>query len=89
MLSFRSAYVVITIDHGEIMATGYLQVDVVSAENNFPITDANISISKTDEPEQILEQITTNRSGQTETVSLEAPPLELSLSPQNLPVLHH
>ena len=66
------------------MATGYLQVDVVSAENNFPITDANISISKTDEPEQILEQITTNRSGQTETVSLEAPPLELSLSPQNL-----
>lgn len=66
------------------MATGYLQVDVVSAENNFPITDANISISKTDEPEQILEQITTNRSGQTETVSLEAPPLELSLSPQDL-----
>ena len=83
MLSFRFAYVVITIDHGEIMATGYLQVDVVSAENNFPITDANISIAKTDEPEQTLEEITTNRSGQTETVSLEAPPLELSLSPQD------
>ncbi len=66
------------------MATGYLQVDVVSDANNFPITDANISISKTEEPSQTLEEITTNSSGQTENISLEAPPLELSLTPQDL-----
>lgn len=66
------------------MATGYLQVDVVSDANNFPITDANISISKTEDPNQTLEEITTNSSGQTENISLEAPPLELSLTPQDL-----
>ena len=66
------------------MATGYLQVDVVSDANNFPIKDANISISKTEEPGQTLEEITTNSSGQTENITLEAPPLELSLTPQDL-----
>lgn len=66
------------------MATGYLQVDVVSDENNFPITNASISISKTETPEQPLEQLTTNTSGQTDIISLETPPLELSLTPQNL-----
>ncbi|MBE5971106.1 MAG: peptidoglycan-binding protein [Lachnoclostridium sp.] len=66
------------------MATGYLQVDVVSDENSFPITDATISIAKTEEPEQTLEELTTNSSGQTENISLEAPPLELSLRPQDI-----
>ena len=66
------------------MATGHLQVDVVSDANNFPITDANISISKTEDPGKTLEEITTNSSGQTENISLEAPPTELSLTPQDL-----
>ena len=66
------------------MATGYLQVDVVSDANNFPITDANISISKTEDPGKTLEEITTNSSGQTENISLEAPPPELSLTPQEI-----
>ena len=65
------------------MATGYLQMDVVSDANNFPVADASISIARTEEPEQILEQIVTNSSGQTENVELEAPPLELSLTPAN------
>ena len=63
------------------MAQGYLQVDVVSDTNNFPITDAKISIAKTEEPDVILEELTTNSSGQTENVALEAPPVELSLNP--------
>ena len=66
------------------MATGYLQVDVVSDANNFPITDATIAISRTEEPDQTLEEIATNSSGQTENVALEAPPLELSLIPQDI-----
>ena len=62
------------------MAQGYLQVDVVSDTNNFPITDASISISKTETPEEILEEVRTDSSGQTENVALEAPPAELSLA---------
>lgn len=65
------------------MAQGYLQMDVVSNENNFPIADASISIARTEEPRQILEQIVTNSSGQTENIELEAPPAELSLTPEN------
>ncbi len=60
---------------------GLLQVNVVSTENNFPIPGAEISISYKGNPESILEQITTNVSGQTENVSLSAPSIELSLSP--------
>lgn len=65
----------------ETTATGSLQVDVVSMENNYPIPDAEISISYTGEPDRVLENITTNISGQTESVDLSAPPEELSLSP--------
>ncbi|WP_101876005.1 peptidoglycan-binding protein [Lachnoclostridium edouardi] len=64
-------------------STGFLQVDVVSSQNNFPISGANISISNDQAPEAILEQTTTNSSGQTENLTLEAPPLEYSLTPGN------
>nr|WP_288828105.1 peptidoglycan-binding protein [uncultured Clostridium sp.] len=65
----------------ETAASGSLQVDVVSSENNYPIQDAEISISFTGEPDSILETVTTDSSGQSETVNLSAPPVELSLSP--------
>lgn len=61
--------------------TGSLQVNVVSAENNFPIRDAEVSISYEGEPERTVESVTTNSSGQTEQISLSAPPLEYSLTP--------
>ena len=64
------------------MAQGYLQVDVVSDANNFPVQDADITISKTETPDEIIEETRTNSSGQTENLPLEAPPLELSLSPE-------
>ncbi len=62
-------------------STGSLLVNVVSSENNYPIKDAEISVSYTGDPESTLEKLTTNSSGQTETVSLSAPPIEYSLSP--------
>jgi peptidoglycan hydrolase-like protein with peptidoglycan-binding domain len=65
----------------ESNTTGLLQVNVVSAETNFPIPDAEISISYTGDPESSLEQVVTDSSGQTEEVSLAAPPVELSRSP--------
>lgn len=65
----------------ETTASGSLQVDVVSQENNFPIRDAEISISYKGDPESTIEQLTTNSSGQTEQVSLAAPPVNYSLAP--------
>lgn len=57
-------------------AMGQLQVNVVDDEN-MPIDDAKITIR--DSENQIVEEITTDSSGQTEDVSLFTPPLEYSL----------
>ena len=64
------------------MAQGYLQVDVVSDVNSFPVQDADIVIARTEEPDEIIEETRTNSSGQTENLPLDAPPVELSLSPE-------
>ena len=64
------------------MAQGYLQVDVVSDVNSFPVQDADIVVARTEEPDEIIEETRTNSSGQTENFPLDAPPLELSLSPE-------
>lgn len=64
------------------MAQGYLQVDVVSGANSFPVQDADIVIARTEEPDEIIEETRTNSSGQTENLPLDAPPVELSLSPE-------
>ena len=63
------------------MAQGYLQVDVVSDANSFPVQDADI-VARTEEPDEIIEETRTNSSGQTENLPLDAPPVELSLSPE-------
>lgn len=67
----------------EFPSIGYLQVNVVNMENNFPIRDATISISTVNEPANTLEELTTNSSGQTEDIQLAAPPLEYSLNPDS------
>ncbi len=64
--------------------SGFLQVDVVSSQNNFPIKDARISISAEATPDTVIEQLTTNSSGQTPNLSLAAPPLEYSLIPSDI-----
>lgn len=66
------------------MAQGFLQINVVSDANSFPITDADVSISRSESPENTLEELKTNSSGKTENVALEAPPIELSLTPQDI-----
>ncbi|MCI8565673.1 MAG: peptidoglycan-binding protein [Lachnospiraceae bacterium] len=60
---------------------GLLQVNVVSAANHFPISQATVSIAETEEPDQTLEEVGTNASGQTPEISLPAPPLEYSMEP--------
>ncbi|MCI8293653.1 MAG: peptidoglycan-binding protein [Hespellia sp.] len=60
---------------------GQLQLNVVSQITSVPIENATINISYTGIPGETLEQLTTNSSGQTETIDLPAPPLEYSLNP--------
>lgn len=60
---------------------GRLQINLTSDINASPIADATISISYTGVPDSALEQLTTDSSGQTETIELNAPPLEYSLDP--------
>lgn len=67
----------------ELPSRGYLQVNVVNIENNFPINGARVTITYSGAPENTLEEITTNTSGQTDNVELAAPPLEYSLTPSD------
>ena len=64
--------------------TGYLKVRVTAADNALPIGGASVTVTKRNgsTPELINKQ-TTNDSGQTEQISLPAPPKELSQSPGN------
>lgn len=60
---------------------GQLQINVTSALGATPISGAKIAIYYTGEPERELEEVTTNESGQTEELELDAPPLEYSVEP--------
>lgn len=62
---------------------GYLQVDVVNEENNFPVTDAVVTVQEPGEGDRILEELPTDQSGQTEQLELAAPDMALSLESQN------
>ena len=62
--------------------TGKLQVNVVTREN-VPVRDATVTIAASDSPNNIIERLTTNSSGQTETIESPAPPIELSLNEAN------
>jgi len=62
---------------------GYLQVDVVNEENNFPVTDAVVTVQAPGEGGRILEELPTDQSGQTEQLELAAPDMALSLESQN------
>lgn len=61
--------------------TGNLKISVTSGRTSKPIPDATIQISYTGIPGNTLEELTTDRSGQTDVISLASPPLEYSLNP--------
>ena len=68
-------------DQNNNIDRGKLQINVSSMVNSRPIPDARISIAYTGVPESPLEELTTDSSGQTETIELDTPPLEYSLNP--------
>lgn len=65
----------------ETGSTGRLQINVRSEAGLVPVQNATIQISYTGEPSRVIERLTTNNSGQSETVDLAAPPLEFSQEP--------
>lgn len=68
-------------DNNSLIDKGQLRISAVSAEGSVPIDDATIEISPTGEPERVIEQLSTDSSGNSETVDLAAPPVEYSLEP--------
>lgn len=64
----------------ETQSFGSLQVRCTSPDF-LPIANASVIISYPGEPGNVVEQLTTNDSGLTETISLPAPSIDYSLAP--------
>lgn len=48
---------------------GQLRISAVSEESSIPIDNASIEISMTGEPDRVLERLTTDNSGNSDTLS--------------------
>lgn len=73
----------IYMDNSNNIDKGLLRISAATDMGYTPVPGARIEISSTGEPNKILEVIETDSSGISETVELEAPPLEYSLSPSD------
>ncbi len=63
--------------------TGSIRISVVSSIGMVPVENASVTISYTGDPGSPLDVLTTDSSGQTPVIQLPAPPLDLSLQPEN------
>lgn len=61
--------------------SGNLTINVTSSVGFIPIGNATITISYSGDPDSVVQTLTTNESGLTETVSLPSPSLSLSTEP--------
>ncbi len=73
----------IKVMQNELIDKGNLIVNVVN-NLNIPIQNASINISYTGNPNQTLERLNTNNAGLSESIQLDAPPIELSLDENNI-----
>ena len=60
---------------------GKLQINVTSTLGFFPVENARVQVTLSGEPDNVIEELSTNISGQTVEVELPAPPLDYSLEP--------
>ncbi len=70
-------------DNSNQTDTGYLKISATTEGELFPVRNARIEISGTGEPNRVLEVLTTDDSGNSQTASLPAPPVEYSMSPSD------
>lgn len=61
--------------------SGNLTINVTSSQGLIPIPNATIEISYTREPDNVVTTLTTDDSGQTDTISLPAPNIDYSTEP--------
>lgn len=60
---------------------GYFQANITSDADATPISGATVQILDINNPNNIIEEVTTDGNGQSETVELPTPPLEYSMDP--------
>lgn len=60
---------------------GKLTVNVTSDTDNKPIEGATVRITSSGQPDQTIEQATTNEEGQIPDIELDAPPIDYSMEP--------
>lgn len=60
---------------------GKLQIQVITIIGNRPVENAAVKVYVSGDPEQVLYELTTNNSGLTNELELEAPDIAYSLSP--------
>lgn len=65
------------------MGTGRLQINIFGETVATPLANAKISISRSENSNEIVEELITNSSGKTDILNLETPPIEYSLSPNS------
>ncbi len=63
--------------------TGKLKISVTTEQGYTPIPGVRIEIANTGNPNDTLEALETDESGISETVELDAPPLEFSMEPSD------
>lgn len=63
------------------MSTGKLQINVFDGSIANPLSNSTVSVSISGQPESVVGEVLTNSSGKTDTLTLDAPPVEYSLSP--------
>ncbi len=64
--------------------TGRLRIMVTSTIGMIPVQNARITISYKGVPDVTVEELSTDNSGQTETIDLPAPPIGYSMEPDQL-----
>lgn len=64
------------VQQNENVDRGRLQVNVTSTLGLQPVVNARVGIAYTGESQRLLEELQTDSSGQTEAVTLDAPPVE-------------
>ena len=65
----------------ENVDTGTLSIQLTNESNGTPVQGAKISISYTGNPSQTIEEVSADDSGNSEELTLNAPPLEYSMEP--------
>ena len=68
----------------EAIDQGTLEIRVRGKFTGAPIKDAKIKISYTGNPDTILEEVNSDASGNSESITLDTPPLEYSMEPSEM-----